>query len=178
MILLNLYFIFIQIIGFIAWLLLGLSYYRKDTDHILIFQVISTILFCLHYFLLGAYSGLLICIYEVIRDYSYYKTDKDNYIFVGSALVYAVSGYFTYTGLLDLFPYFASLMDGFFLTKKRNIVVFGAIITYTLWFIYDMYAKSYSGAITDGIIIISNIYILLFRKENKGIITKGKIEFK
>ena len=174
----NVYFVFVQIIGFIAWLLLGLSYYRKDTDHILVFQVISTILFCLHYYLLGAYSGLLICIYEVIRDYSYYKTDKDNYIFVGSALVYGVSAYITFTSLLDLFPYFASLMDGFFLTKKRRIVVFGAIVTYTLWFIYDMYAMSYSGAITDGIIIISNLYIFLFRKENKKIIRGRKLYFK
>ena len=173
----NLYFIFIQIIGFVAWLLLGLSYYRKDTDHILVFQVISTILFCLHYFLLEAYSGLLICVYEVVRDYSYYRTDKDDYIFIGSALVYGVSAYVTFTSVLDLFPYFASLLDGFFLTKKRRIVVLGAVITYTLWFIYDMYALSYSGAITDAIIVISNIYILLFRKDSNKVIRGRKLRF-
>ena len=166
----DLYFYFIQLIGFIAWLLLAFSYYRKDTNHILVFQIISTILFCVHYYLLGAYSGLLICVYEVIRDYSYYKTDKDNYIFIGSALVYAISAYVTFTSLLDLFPYIASMIDGFFLTKKRVIVVLGAIVTYTLWLIYDLYAQSYSGAITDGIIIISNIYILIFRKDEKKVI--------
>ena len=85
----DLYFYFIQLIGFVAWILLAISYYRKDTNHILVFQIISTILFCVHYLLLGAYSGLLICIYEVIRDYSYYKTDADNYIFMGSVLVYS-----------------------------------------------------------------------------------------
>lgn len=174
----NLYFIFIQIIGFLAWILLGLSYYRKDTDHILVFQVISTILFCLHYYLLDAYSGLLICVYEVIRDYSYYKTDKDNYIFLGSALVYGISAYVTFSSLLDLFPYLASLMDGFFLTKKRRIVVFGAMITYIMWFIYDMYAMSYSGAITDAIIVISNLYILIFRKDSNKVVRGRKIRFK
>ena len=174
----DLYFYFIQLIGFIAWFLLAFSYYRKDTNHILVFQIISTILFCLHYLLLGAYSGLLICVYEVIRDYSYYKTDKDNYIFVGSIIVYAISAYITYTSVLDLFPYIASSIDGFFLTKKRVIVVLGAIVTYTLWLIYDLYAKSYSGAITDGIIIISNLYILIFRKDPEKIITSkpGKIK--
>ncbi len=165
------YFYFIQLIGFVAWILLALSYYRKDTNHILVFQIISTILFCVHYFLLGAYSGLLICIYEVIRDYSYYKTDADNYIFMGSVVVYSISAYLTFTSVLDLFPYIASMIDGFFLTKKRIIVVIGAIVTYTLWLIYDLYAKSYSGAITDGIIIISNLYILFFRKDDKKIIT-------
>ena len=167
----DLYFYFIQLIGFIAWILLALSYYRKDTNHILVFQIISTILFCVHYFLLEAYSGLLICVYEVIRDYSYYKTDKDNYIFIGSVVVYAVSAYVTFTSILDLFPYIASMIDGFFLTKKRVIVVLGAIVTYTLWLIYDLYAKSYSGAITDGIIILSNLYILIFRKNPNKIIT-------
>ena len=156
------YFMFIQLLGFLAWLMLVYSYYRENTNKILIFQILSTIMFCIHYYLLGAYSGLLICIYEVIRDYSYFKTDKDNYIFIGSVIVYVISSIITYTSILDLFPYLASLIDGFFLTKNRKTVVFGAIITYTMWFIYDMYARSYSGAITDGILIISNLMILLF----------------
>ncbi len=158
----NLYFVFIQILGFLAWIILVISYYRKNTNKILVFQIISTILFCVHYFLLGAYSGLLICIFEVVRDSLYFKSDKDNYIFIGSLIVYVVSSIITYTSILDLFPYLASLIDGFFLTKKRKIVVFGAIVTYVLWFIYDMYALSYSGAITDAILVLSNMSILLF----------------
>ena len=128
-------------------------------------------MFCVHYLLLEAYSGLLICAYEVIRDYLYYKTNKDNYIFFGSIVVYGISFYITFTTLLDLFPYLASIIDGFFLTKKRVIVVLGSIVTYSLWLIYGLYAKLYSGVISSGIIIISNFYILLFKKENKEIIT-------
>ncbi len=150
-------FYFIQLIGLVAWILLAFSYYRKDTNHILMFQIVSTLLFCMHYYLLGAYSGLLICIYEVIRDYLYYKSDKDNYIFIGCVIIYAISAIVTYTSLLDLFPYTASIIDGFFLTKKRVVVVFGAIITYTIWLIYDFHAKSYSGVITD--ITIKNSFI-------------------
>ena len=172
------YFIFIQILGFIAWIILLFSYYGKDTNRILIFQVLGTLLFCLHYYLLGAYSGLLICVLEVIRDYSYYKTDKDNYIFIGSVIVYIVSAIVTYTTILDVFPYVASLIDGFFLTKKRKIVVFGAIVTYTLWFIYDLYARSYSGAITDMIIIISNLSILLFNFNIFGKNDGGPVTFR
>lgn len=159
----DLYFIFIQIIGVIAWLFLGISYYRKNTDRILAFQVIANVLFCLHYLLLGAYSGLVICSFELIRDFAYYKTDKDDNIFIGSVIVYIICSIVTYTSILDLFPYFASLLDGYFLTKNKKIVVIGAIITYTLWFIYDMYVLSYSGAITDAIIIISNLSILIFQ---------------
>ena len=112
----NFYFIFIQFIGFLAWILLLVSYYRKNTNKILAFQVIANILFCLHYYLLGAYSGLLICVLEIVRDYAYYLTDKDNYIFVGTIIAYIICIIVTYTSLFDVFPYFASTLDGFFLT--------------------------------------------------------------
>lgn len=159
----DLSFWLIQGLGIVAWLVLVVSYYRKDTNRILVFQVISTILYCIHYFLLGAYSGLIICIFEVIRDSLYYKTDKDNIIFIVSAIVYVIGSIFTFETVLDLFPIAASLLDGYTLTKKKKIVVIGAIISYTLWVIYDLYVKSYSGAITDGIVVLSNISILLFQ---------------
>ena len=170
----DIYFMLIQFIGLIACVLLIYSFYGKDTNHILYIQIFSTILFSVHYLLLGAYSGLLICSYELIRDYLYYRTDKDNHIFIGSIIVYGVSIFMTFTSLLDIFPYIASLIDGYFLTKKRVIIVIGGIVAYTLWLFYNLYVKSYSGAIADSIIIISNLYILIFRKDDTRIITNKK----
>ena len=161
----NIGFWIIQFIGLLAWLLILLSYYRKNTNKILVFQIISTVLWCVHYYLLGAYSGLFICIFEVIRDSLYYKTDSDNYIFLASVPIYILYGFITYSGIIELLPIFSSTIDGFTLTKKKKIVVFGAVISYTLWVIYDIAVKSYSGALTDGIICISNISILLFNKD-------------
>ena len=158
----NLYFWFIQLIGIIAWLLILLSYYRKNTNRILVFQIISTVLWCLHYFLLGAYSGLFICIFEVIRDSLYYKTDEDDMIFIVSIPIYILYGILSYSGLIELLPIFSSTIDGFTLTKKKKIVVFGAVVSYTIWVIYDIAVKSYSGAFTDGLVVISNLSILLF----------------
>ena len=155
----------IQLIGIIAWLLIVISYYRKNTDKILFVQVISNVLWCLHYFLLGAYSGLFICVFEFLRDSLYYKTDQDDYIFLGSVPIYILYGILSYTTIIELLPVFSSTIDGYTLTKKKKIVVFGAIISYTLWLIYDLASKSYSGAVTDAIVVISNLSILLFDKE-------------
>lgn len=152
----------VQGIGIVAWLVLVVSYYREDTNRILIFQIIATALYCVHYYLLGAYSGLFICIFEVIRDYLYYKTDLDDYIFYGSIPVYIINGIVTFTGWYDLLPAMSSLLDGYTLTKKKNIVVIGAVISYTSWVIYDIFVMSYSCAITDGIVVLSNLSILLF----------------
>ncbi|MCI6265785.1 MAG: YgjV family protein [Erysipelotrichaceae bacterium] len=152
----------VQAIGIVAWILLVISYYREDTNKILVFQIIATILYCVHYWLLSAYSGLFICVFEVFRDYLYYRTDLDNYIFYGSIPVYLVFGMISFTGWFDLFPIVSSLLDGYTLTKSKNIVVIGAIISYTLWVIYDICVMSISCAITDGIVVLSNISILLF----------------
>lgn len=172
----NINFWIIQGIGVIAWLVLLVSYYREDTDKILVFQTVATILYCVHYYLLGAYSGLFICIFEVIRDYLYYKTNLDDYIFYSSIPIYVLNGFITFTGWFDLLPALASFVDGYGLTKKRNGVVLWAIITYTAWVIYDLFVMSYSGALTDGLIVLSNLSILIFninpfapkKRENKA----------
>lgn len=158
----DVHFWVVQGIGIIAWFVLLVSYYREDTNKILVFQTIATALYCVHYFLLDAYSGLFICVFEVIRDFLYYKTDLDDYIFYGSIPVYVVNGFITFTGWYDLLPAFSSLLDGYTLTKKKDTVVIGAIISYTSWVMYDIFVMSYSCAITDGLIVLSNLSILLF----------------
>ena len=161
----DIYSIVVQFIGFVACIFLIISYYGKSTNHILSIQIISTALFCVHYFLLGAYSGLLICNYEMIRDLLYYKTDYDDEIYKGSVIVYGLTVFYTCFSLLDIFPYIGSAIDGYFLTKKRETVVLGGIVTYSLWLIYNIFVGSYPAIVTDIIIIISNLYILFFRKE-------------
>ena len=158
----NLYFIFIQIIGILAWLFLLLSYHRKDTNRILVFQIIGTVLYCIHYGLLGAYSGLFICACETLFDFGYYKTDKDDYIYLVSVPVRVFLGLIGFSRWIDILPVTASLTDGYTLTKNKKVVVIGAILSYTMWVIYDIFVMSYSGAITDGMIVISNLSILIF----------------
>lgn len=169
----NLWFVFIQIIGIVAWLMLILSYYRKDTNKILVFQIIGTLLYCIHYGLLGAWSGLFICAFETIFDLGYYKTDKDKYIYMVSIPIRIIGGLIGFSSFVDILPITASLTDGYTLTKKKKVVVIGAVISYTMWVIYDIFVMSYSGAITDGMIVLSNLSILLFGynvldSKNKG----------
>lgn len=158
----NLGFIFIQILGIAAWLMLILSYYRKDTNRILIFQIIGTLLYCIHYGLLGAWSGLFICAFETLFDFGYYKTDIDKHIYRASIPIRIIGGLIGFSSIVDILPITASLTDGYTLTKKKKIVVIGAVISYTMWVVYDIFVMSYSGAITDGLIVISNLSILLF----------------
>lgn len=161
----DLYFWFVQAIGIVAWLVLVASYYRKDTNKILVFQTIATALYCVHYYLLGAYSGLFICCFEVLRDYMYYRTDWDDYIYYGSIPVYIIYGIIGFGTFVDILPIVSSLIDGYSLTKKRDAVVVWAVISYTLWVMYDIFVMSYSCALTDGLVVVSNL-LILFRESN------------
>lgn len=167
-------FILIQLVGVVAWFFLFLSFYRKNTDKILMFQVIASILYCVHYYYLEAYSGLLMCLISVIFDFAYYKSDKDKYLYMVSIPLRIIVGALSYRKFIDILPIIASLIDGYVLTKEKKILVFGSIIYYLIWVIYNIFVMSYSGALTDGILVISNLSIFLFnynilnRKDKSG----------
>ncbi len=157
----NYYFWFVQSIGFIAEIFLILSYFRKDTNRVLSFHIISGFLDFVHYFLLNAFSGAFIYLFEGIRDFLYYKTDKDKYIFIISAIVYLFFTLIQVKIWYDFLPIIASLVDGYSLTLKKKYVTLGAAISYSLWVVYNVFVMSFAGIIMDGFIAVSNIIILI-----------------
>ena len=158
----NWYFVFIQLIGGVAGLFLIFSYFRKDTNKVLSFHVVSNSLNFVHYFLLHAYSGAFIYLLEGIRDYLYYRTDKDKYVFIVSAVLYISISFFQVRVWYDYIPIAASLIDGYSLTLSKRYVTLGAIISYGIWIIYNVFVFSYAGILFDGVICIANIFILLY----------------
>jgi hypothetical protein len=152
----------IQLIGVVAWFFIFISFYRKNTDKILIFQVIASILYCFHYYFLDAYSGLLMCALSAVFDFAYYKTDKDKYLYLVSIPLRIICGLLFYKSIIDILPIIASLLDGYILTKEKRVVVIGGIIYYSLWIVYNIFVASYSGVVTDLILVISNLFIVLF----------------
>lgn len=162
-------FIIAQAFGIIAWLLMVLSYYRENTNKILAVQLLAIVCYCLNYVFLGAFTGMVIIIFELIRDGAYCKSKKKETIFLITIPFYLLVAYFAKNDLIELIPILASLIEGFTLTKKKSIVVPGAVLVYTMWIIYDLQVLSYTGAITDAIIVISNIFIIInhFRLSKK-----------
>lgn len=154
-------FVLAQIFGFLAWLCLLISYYRKNTNKILFLHIFSIVFYLLNYLFLGAWSGLFIIVLELIRDSLYYKTDKDNLIFLTTIPFYILLFVFAWGDYIEIIPIVASLFEGFTLTKKKSIIVPGAIIVYSMWIIYDLNVASYSGVLTDVLIVLSNIGILI-----------------
>lgn len=161
----------IQLIGFVAWLFLAVSYWRKKVNDVLVLQVVSCILFAIHYYLLGAMSGLYIVLFEMIRDFTYYKSTEDLKLFSFSIPIYILIAVVNFDGIMSVLPSLASLIDGFSLTGKKSLVLLGSLLSYTVWFIYDLFCHSYAGMLTDLILIGSNILVLitLFKDRKKKV---------
>lgn len=155
----------IQLFGLMGFLFLLFSYWRRDIQGVLLLQLFSGIFYAIHYYLLGATEGMLIVTFELFRDFTYYKTDLDQYIFIGTIPIYILFGIFTFHGFISLFPSFASIIDGFSLTFQKKGAVFGAIISEILWLIYDAYSLSYVGILTGIIMLISNFFVLFVSKD-------------
>ncbi|MEE3342708.1 MAG: YgjV family protein [Bacilli bacterium] len=134
------------------------------------FHIISGALDFIHYILLGAYSGACTYLLEGTRDFLYYKTDKDKYIFIVSAILYISISLLCVRNWYDYLPIFASLVDGYSLTLEKKYVTIGAIISYTARVIYSIHVFSFAGLLIDTIILISNIFIFIntniFGKKN------------
>lgn len=176
----DVYAILAQITGLIGWGLLIYSYYKDDIDKLLYIQMISSVFYCINYYFLGAWSGLIVCIIELIKGFGYYKTDKDSLIFLLTLPVYIIISMFSFDSVLYLLPIVGSILEGYTLTKNRNLAVIGSLISNIMWVIYDILILAFTCAITDSVLVVSNVSILLLGysmvlKTNKLRIVKNRI---
>lgn len=168
-----------QITSLISWGLLIYSYYKDDINKLLFIQIIASFFDCLSYLFLGASSGLVVSIMELLKGLGYYKTDKDTLIFLLTLPIYIIMAFLTYDTIFSLLPIIASIIDGFSLTKNKKIATIGCIISNALWVVYDFYVLAYASVFADSVLIISNISILLLGysrllKSNKLRILQGR----
>ena len=150
-----------QLCAIIAWILLLISYHAKRENKVILYQIMSSILYIINYFCIGALTGFWISLFELIKSIGYYKTDKDKYIFLYSMPIYLIIIYFTGFNILTILAVLGSLVDGYVLLKDKKTMVIGGIISYSLWTLYDLFFLDFAGAISDIFVVISNASILI-----------------
>ena len=150
-----------QVFSVGAWSVLLISYWRNKDNKILYLQIVSCIFFLLNYIFLGAYTGLFVIFFEMIRDILYINFKNDRKIYMLTIPIYILIGIFSYDGVWSIFSVLAALNDGYALIYKGNKVVFLGIITYLLWMVYDLYCLNYMSVLAEFVLICSNIFVLI-----------------
>lgn len=150
--------IYIQLIGLLAFCVLVLSYYKKDSNTILTYQITSNLAYAVHYFLLGGLSGAFISFVGAIRNIIFVKVKQVNILLITIfTIIYLIITIIFYESLYSIFPMCANICYLIFISKKdkKNILI-GAILNSLFWMLYSAFVYSIVGIVTESILIIFN----------------------
>lgn len=164
-------FILIQSIGFVALLLFALSFQLKTKQKILGVQVFSFLFWSLHYALLGAWTGMALTLLNSLRVFTFYKYKGRPrwllYIFLFLALLFTVITWEGYISLFVLGGVFFATISTFQEDEQKLRHLFPP--SNIMWIVYNLFVRSYSGILSEIIVLIS-IIVGIFRNKN----TRGR----
>ena len=162
-----------QIMGWMAALFTFLSYQCKSHKKLIIVQCLSSFSICISYLLLGAWSGMILNVVCLIRNFIIYR--KDLKIFSYSfwpyvlAALMGVTGALSWQGPMSLLILVALVVNTLFLyfpnvqNLRKSIVV-----TSTMVLIYNAYFAVWGGVVNEMIAITSALIgILRFKNSSK-----------
>ena len=159
-----------QILGWLSALLTFISYQCKEHKKLVAVQVFSTLSICISYMLLGAWSGMLLNVICIIRNFIILLRDTKifsyrfwPYLVTG---VMGVVGALSWQGPMSLLVIFALMANTMFLfgsnaQKLRKSI----LVTSTMVATYNVYYTVWGGVMNEIIAIVSSIIgIYRFRK--------------
>ena len=162
-----------QIIGLVAMAFSFITYQMKSNRGIMVMLSLATTLFCIHYSILGATTGLVLNIVGIVRNICYYFKDKkvlsSKVVPIILAAIMAVLSVFTWEGYHSAFFVVGitinTLAMGYLSSQGLRKSI---LLTSTLILIYDALIPgnpSVSGMLNETIAITSSIIgIIRFRK--------------
>ena len=166
-------FILIQIIGGLGYLLLAFSYYKKEKKDILFLQILSYIMFIIHYYLLGGITGSICNLLGLIGFLIIYFFERKNkkilpYLIFPIVIGIIVISLFTFKDLYSIFPIFASISVLIsFLEKDTRVIRLIGIFSAICWLVYAIYCKSYVALIFEILLLLSTFISVLKNNRKK-----------
>ena len=162
-----------QGLGVVAVILGFITYQMKSPKVLLIINMITCGVFCLHYLLIGAISGFVMNGMCMIRNVVY--TNRDKKIFASPvwpfvfAVIMLIAGLVTWQDWNSLLMVSALVINTLALSlKNAQHIRFSLLLTCPLVMIYDVLLNSYGGIAFEAMSIVSAIIgIIRFRKVDK-----------
>ena len=151
-----------QIIGVVAVLLTFVSYQVKSQKLLLLLQTASTALFCVHYFMIGAPSGLALNILCIVRNIIYFFRHTkffslDLWPILLSSLMPILGG-LSWEGYHSLFIIVALVVNTLFLASPDpQIIRISVVFTCSLILVYNCFSLSIGGMINESVAIGSSL---------------------
>lgn len=170
-----------HMLGFVSVGLFFYSYQRTQKRKIMVIQTVATALSCIQYLLIGAFSGFALNIVCIIRNFAFYYRDKKQSTDLISPIIFAlcmaVVSVFSWEGIHSLLITAGLVVNtvcmGIFDAKNFRKTI---LISSSLILIYNIFAFSYSGILSESISLVSVIIgIIRYRDTEQPIETKKTI---
>ncbi len=161
-----------QIFGWLAALFTIVSYQCKAQKQLLVMQIASTVSLCISYLLLGAYSGLMLNLTALVRNYVYLSREKKVFSWKGWPIVLAgamaVAGAASWQGPVSLIIIVALVINTLFLASDnvQNLRK-SLLLTSTMVLIYNACLGVWGGVFNELFAFSSaTVGLLRFKKKN------------
>ena len=170
-------FILIQFIGALGYGTLALSYFKKEKKKILFMQIISYVMFTIHYYLLSGITGAIcnfIGLLAMITIYVFekYKWKFKNYVSGFFIVLLIIVNIITFQNIYSIFPLIASVVVIIsFLSENEDLIRAIGVISAICWLIYGIVYGSYIGIIFE-IITLMGVFIAFIENSRNA-----KLEF-
>lgn len=158
--------IVVQTIGFIALIFCIISYQSNNYRTLMSMRAVSEFIFCIHFFLLGAFSGSAIQFAGGLRNLIFIHLEKEKkkmiYAIIIFCILFTAVGIFTWDGPLSLFPITAKSVStiAYAMSDNRKIRLI-EFPTYILWLCYNIACRSIAGIINASFSLISLMIAIL-----------------
>ena len=151
-------YILSQILLIIYYLIYSYTFHLKDSNKILIFGIIATIISSISYILLNAYTGFAMCFVAIVRNLLFKKDKKSIFYLLFILLLTIIASILTFDNYFSIFNIAATLIYTYALWQKNTkIYKLLGIIVNALMIVYDIYIKSILGVILISIAFVSSI---------------------
>ena len=165
----------IQLIGFIGVAFFIVSYQIKSNKALFLFQLIGSLVFCIQFFIMGALSGALSLVVNIIRNLLLVKVNewkwvKSKWTLAAIIAILAAITAYTWAGPMSLLPFISVAVTsiGYWTNNAQKIRLSQMIGSPTV-LVYDLLIRSWGGVLNESIVIISIIVsIVRFGWKNMG----------
>ena len=149
-------------------------YQQKNGKNLLLWKLISDVLWLLHYLFLSAYSGCAVALIGVFRELVFYRENKKGqkrpFFLMLFIIVTICSSILTWKGIASIFPALASVISivGFWkanpkISRKLAFPISGLMLS------YDLTCNSYMGIVNEILTMCATaIAIIHNRKVDKN----------
>ena len=163
---------FAQLLGILGFILSIISFQQNTQKKIVLFQFLANVSFCVHFYMIGAYTGSILNGIGIVRSFIYYHKDKkwaaSDWWIVLFSLVFVITGILTWEGILSLLPTTGMILTSIsFGIKNPKLVRRVAFPSSPLWLIYNLFKGSYGGVLTECFTMCSIFVAMLRFDRNK-----------